>query len=225
MSHEARGTDVTMRIKCGALVLLLVGCLLSRPAVAAEPDAWITAKTKLALLTTNGIHATDVNVDTVNGQVTLHGKVGTEDEKQTAQAAAEKIDGVQSVRNLLQVVPRRREKVVQRSDDQIKAAVQNALQADTSLKSSSISVQSVNSGVVLLGGTAKTVTGHLSAVETATSVPGVRQVVSEIQSPDTLADAEIVARLYFETRQHRAGSERHDARHVDYLGNEDAPAC
>jgi len=49
----------------------------------------------------------------------------------------------------------------------------------------------VNQGVVLLGGTAKTLSAHLRAVEVASGVPGVRRVASEIQSPDTLADAEI----------------------------------
>jgi len=49
----------------------------------------------------------------------------------------------------------------------------------------------VNQGVVLLGGTAKTLSAHLRAVEVAAAVPGVRRVASEIQSPDTLADAEI----------------------------------
>jgi len=65
------------------------------------------------------------------------------------------------------------------------------LKADTVLADSSISVQSVNNGVVLLGGTAKTLTAHLHAVQTVASVPGVRRVASEIQSPDKLADNEI----------------------------------
>ncbi len=46
-------------------------------------------------------------------------------------------------------------------------------------------------GVVLLGGTAKTLSAHLRAVEVVAAVPGVRRVASEIQSPDTLADEEI----------------------------------
>jgi osmotically-inducible protein OsmY len=45
--------------------------------------------------------------------------------------------------------------------------------------------------VVLLGGTARTLSAHLRAVEVATGVLGVRRVASEVQSPDTLADAEI----------------------------------
>lgn len=175
----------------GTVFALALGCIVAARAAASEPDAWITTKTKLVLLTTEGINATAVNVDTVNGQVTLHGKVRSADEKEKAEAAVRKIGGVQGVRNLLQIVATQHENTVQASDNDIKTHVEKALQADPSLKDSSISVQSVNNGVVLLAGTAKTMTDHLSAVEVAASVPGVRRVASEIQSPDTLADAVI----------------------------------
>jgi len=184
ISSRHRSTTI---LGLAALAIFLVVA----PAMASQPDAWITAKTKLALLTTDGVHATTVNVDTVNGQVTLYGKVQSAEEKDKAEVVAKRIDGVQRVRNLLQVVPAEREKVVQQSDDQIKTAVQKALQRDALLKDSSIKVQSVNNGVVLLAGTAKSVISHLSAVEDAASVPGVRQVNSEIQSPNTLADETI----------------------------------
>jgi osmotically-inducible protein OsmY len=87
------------------------------------------------------------------------------------------------VSNVLQVVTPQREKQVQQSDDRIKVQVEKALKGATSLKGSSISVQSVNSGVVLLAGTAKTLVAHLGAVEVAAGVPGVRRVASEIQEP------------------------------------------
>jgi len=169
---------------------LLTWALIS-PALASPPDAWVTTKVKLALLTTEGVSGTAVNVDTVNGQVTLHGKVTSAEEKQKAEMETKKIDGVQAVRNLLQVVPPRNEKAIQQSDDQIRKHVEKVLMGDPSLKESSITVQSVNNGVVLLAGTAKTLTDHLSAVEDAAAVPGVRRVASEIQSPDKLGDAEI----------------------------------
>jgi osmotically-inducible protein OsmY len=181
----------SMKYKIIAVVLggLLAG--LATPAGATMPDAWITTKTKLALLTTEGVHGTAINVDTILGRVTLHGKVNSADEKTKAETVAERIDGVQSVSNLLQVVTPQHEKAVQVSDDELKPRIEQALQADPSLKSSAISVQSVNQGVVLLGGTAKTLSAHLRAVEVASDVAGVRRVASEIQSPDTLADAEI----------------------------------
>jgi hyperosmotically inducible periplasmic protein len=166
-------------------------CAMAAPAIAMQPDAWITTKSKLALLTTEGVSGMAVNVDTINQQVTLHGKVGSADEKAKAETVVKAIDGVQGVRNLLEVVAPSHEKAVEVSDADVKKQVETAMQADTSLKGSSITVQSVNNGVVLLGGTAKTLTDHLSAVEVAASVPGVRRVASEIQSPDTLADEEI----------------------------------
>ena len=167
------------------------------PACAAPPDAWITTKIKLALLTTEGVSATAVSVDTIAGQVTLHGKVGSGEEKEKPESVAKTIDGVQGVRNLLQVVTPRHEKAVQRSDDDIKKQVNKALQANPSLKGSTIAVQSVNDGVVLLSGTAKTLTDHLSAVETAAGVPGVRRVASEIQSPGPSRSRSLTRRGYF----------------------------
>ena len=173
------------------LLAVVLGAGLAAPAGAAMPDAWITAKTKLALLTTEGVSGTAIKVDTILSRVTLHGKVSSAEEKAKAETVAQKIDGVQSVRNLLQVVAPQHEKAVQVSDDLLKPQIERALQADPSLKSSAITVQSVNQGVVLLGGTAKTLSAHLRAVEVASGVPGVRRVASEIQSPDTLADREI----------------------------------
>jgi hyperosmotically inducible protein len=176
--------------RAGVLAAVL-GCTLAGPALAAPTDAWITTKIKLALLTTEGVSGVAVRVDTINRRVTLHGKVGSGEEKEKAESVAKTIDGVQAVVNLLEVVAPQREKVVQQSDDRIKKQVAKALKADTSLKGSSISPKSVNNGAVLLSGTARTLADHLSAVEVAAGVPGVRRVTSEIQSSDTLADAEI----------------------------------
>lgn len=174
-----------------SLLAVVVGVVLAAPAVAATPDAWITTKTKLALLTTEGVSGTAIKVDTVLGRVTLHGKVHSAAEKTEAETITQKIDGVKSVQNLLQVVAPRHEKAMQVSDDALKQQVGKALQADPSLKSSQITVESVNQGVVLLGGTAKTLSAHLHAIEVVAIIPGVRRVASEVQSPDTLADAEI----------------------------------
>src|SRR6476660_257359 len=77
------------------------------------------------------------------------------------------------------------------NDDALQQRIEKRLQADSSLKSSNISVQSVNKGVVLLGGPAKTLSAHLRAIEVVAVMPGVYRVASEVQSPETLADAEI----------------------------------
>jgi hyperosmotically inducible protein len=192
MLHMVQPRTIISRLTTKRVLLgAVLSCALAAPAAAVQPDAWITTKSKLALLTTAGVSATAVSVDTVNQQVTLHGKVRSAEEKAKAETVVKAIDGVQSVRNLLEVVAPRHEKAVQRSDDDIKKQVNTALQAQPSLKDSAITVQSVNSGVVLLAGTAKTLTDHLTAVEVASRVPGVRHVSSEIQSPDTPAHKEI----------------------------------
>jgi hyperosmotically inducible protein len=180
----------TFWIKNSVLAVVL-SATLAAPVAAAPPDAWITTKTKLALLTTEGVSGTAIHVDTILGKVTLHGKVRTAEEKAKAESIARKIDGVQEMRNLLQVITPQREKAVQLSDDALKQRVEKAVQVDSSLKESSISIKSVNKGVVLVAGTAKTLSAHLRAVETVAWVPGVERVASEIKSPDVLADAEI----------------------------------
>ena len=168
-----------------------LGAALTAPVAAATLDAWITTKTKLALLTTEGVSGTAIHVDTVLGRVTLYGKVRSAEEKAHAESVAQKIEGVQGVRNLLQVVAPQHVQAVQVADDALKARIEAALQADPSFRDSRISVQSVNKGVVLLTGTAKSLSAHLRAVEVVAGMPGVQRVASEVQSPDTLADAEI----------------------------------
>jgi hyperosmotically inducible protein len=154
-------------------------------------DAWLTAKTKTALLTAENVPATSINVDTVDGTVTLHGTVHSAEQKARAEQEARKVSGVKNVRNLIQVVPEAQKEAVKSSDSDIQKRVESAVESDPGLKNSSIDVQSVNDGVVLLKGKAATVSDHLRALEIARSVPGVRQVKTEVTSPDKLADAEI----------------------------------
>ena len=53
-----------------SVLAVVLGVALAAPAAAATPDAWITTKTKLALLTTEGVSGTAIHVDTVLGRVT-----------------------------------------------------------------------------------------------------------------------------------------------------------
>lgn len=158
---------------------------------ASAPDAWITTKIKLALMTTQGVSSNDVNVDTIDGRVTLHGTVGSEQEKASAEKAARGVEGVNELRDMLAVVAPAKQEAVDAADDQIEAQVESALKADTTLADSAITVASVNKGVVVLGGTAASLSDHLNAVEDTRKVAGVRQIASEIKSPDVMSDAEI----------------------------------
>jgi osmotically-inducible protein OsmY len=166
--------------------------MLAASADAAErPDAWVTTKVKMALLTSEGVLARDVHVDTVDGRVTLHGSVATQAEKSKAEQVASQVEGASTVRNLLQVVAPQQAAAVNATDDQVEQRVKEALAANHALVDSSIKVQSVNAGVVLLAGKAATLSDAYHAVDVTASVPGVRRVASEIESPDAMGDAEL----------------------------------
>ena len=149
-------------------------------AVAADAnDSWITTKAKLALLTTDGLRVSAPNVDTVNGNVTLHGKVRTASERAKAEATVKTVDGVKSVKNLIQVVTESQSKVVAKSDAEIEDRAKEALKNSEPLKD--VSVASVNKGVVLLSGKTKSLDAKLIAVEKVYAVDGVDRVATEIE--------------------------------------------
>ncbi len=166
-------------------VLAATGLALMLTAGAASaadtPDSWITMKTKVSLMTSDKVSTSDLNVDTVNGVVTLHGKVATEAEKAEAARIAKGIDGAKEVKNLLQVVPESQRKVVERSDEQIKEGVEEAFKANGRVKESGIKVASVNKGVVLLSGKTDSIAAHLESVQVADAVRGVRRVSTEVE--------------------------------------------
>lgn len=152
-------------------------------------DAWITMKAKTALYLADDVSGTAVNVDTINGRITLHGTVETATEKARAVEEVNKVEGVTGVRNLLQVVaPGKRATMTAHSDDQIKMHIEKRLGADRSLEDSSISVKSVNKGLVLMAGKAASLDDNQRALYYAASSPGVVRVASEIDVTDTLSD-------------------------------------
>jgi len=173
------------RVISTVLGITLGLCLTTGALAADRPDSWVTAKTKLALMTTEGIDTWDLNVDTVNGVVTLHGKVASNAAKEKAETVAQAVEGAKSVKNLLQVVPKPQREAVSDSDDVIADRVKKAFDSDPVVDGSGEAVASVNKGVVLLSGNAKSIDAHLKAVEVASKVPGVRRVASEVKVEGT----------------------------------------
>jgi len=66
-------------------------------------DATLTASVKAKLLADGNVHGTDIAVDTDNGEVTLRGKVASEEQKELAGSIAVNTDGVREVHNRLSV--------------------------------------------------------------------------------------------------------------------------
>ncbi len=165
-------------IRGGCLALVLAAA----PVLADAPDAWLTTKAKIALLTADGVSVTAVNVDSVKGKVTLHGKVKSEGEKAKAATAVEKVEGVKSVVNLLQVVPDAVRPTLKVADDSIKSNIEASFKAEPAL--SGVKVASVNNGVALLSGKTHNLADKLRAIEVAWAVQGVQRVASEIETVD-----------------------------------------
>jgi hyperosmotically inducible periplasmic protein len=66
-------------------------------------DAAVTTRVKARLVADPDVNAFHIDVDTVDGRVTLNGKVATEHQKQEASELADRTEGVVSVVNLIQV--------------------------------------------------------------------------------------------------------------------------
>ena len=145
-------------------------------------DSWITTKAKITLLTMDGFSVNGANIDTVNGNVTIHGKVATTEDRAKAEQTVRKVNGVKSVNNLLQVVPSNVEDAVAAKDSDVKERVEASLKADVKMKD--VNVASVNNGVVLLSGKTDSLAQDLRAIENAYSVKGVHRVASELKATD-----------------------------------------
>ena len=165
------------------LTVALVGTIVVAGALAARADvsdSWITTKAKIALLTNDGFSVNGVNVDTINGNVTIHGKVETSSDRTKAERTVREVTGVKTVKNLLQVVPSDVKKAVAASDSDVKGRVEASLKTDTKMEN--VTVASVNNGVVLLAGKTASLGETLRAIENAYTVNGVHRVASEIKS-------------------------------------------
>lgn len=140
-------------------------------------DSWLTAKTKIALYGDDRVKGGQVSVETINGAVSLRGKVDSDDAKAAAGAVAQAVEGVKSVRNDLQVVPPGDRKAVDVSDKDITGQVEGRLSKDVSMKKVDVRT---DGGAVILTGTVPSVGASARASELARGVPGVRMVKNEL---------------------------------------------
>jgi len=168
-----------------AVTVALVAALVAISSVVAHADvkdSWITTKSTIVLLTMDGFSVNGANVDTINGKVTIHGKVATAADRTKAEQTVRGVDGVKSVKNLLQVVPEKAMMAVIATDAEVKDRVEASLKTDA--KMDDVKVASVNSGVVLLSGKAEDLNQSLRAIQNAYTVTGVHRVASEITVND-----------------------------------------
>jgi osmotically-inducible protein OsmY len=150
-------------------------------------DAWLTAKTKIALFGDDRIKGGQVSVGTINGAVSLRGKVDSAAAKAAAASVARAVDGVKSVRNDLRVVPAEGRKAINASDTEITRQVEGRLAKDAQL--TKVDVRT-DGGAVVLTGAVSSIDASAHASELARGVPGVRMVKNELTyDPATLDGA------------------------------------
>lgn len=68
-------------------------------------DSWIWFKTRSALLATNDLRESTINVDVANDMITLRGTVATKEQMMKAEEVAKGIEGNKGVKNELKVAP------------------------------------------------------------------------------------------------------------------------
>ncbi len=143
----------------------------------AVSDSWIASKTKIALFADERVKGREVSVDTQKGVVHLRGKVDSDEAKSAAADVAKNVEGVQSVKNDLQVVAPTARKAVDANDKEIAKAVGTRLTQDMQLKKVDVRV---DGGIVTLTGEVPSITASAKASEMARNVPGVKSVKNEL---------------------------------------------
>jgi hyperosmotically inducible protein len=151
---------------------------MTQDAKTAVSDSWITSKTKIALFADERVKGTQVSVDTMKGGVVhLRGKVDSAEAKAAAGEIAKGIEGVQSVKNDLQVVAPADRKMVNAKDEDIDKSVEKRFAQDAQLKKVDVRV---DAGVATLTGEVPSITVAAKASEVARSVAGVKSVKNEL---------------------------------------------
>ena len=173
-------------------IALVVGAaLIAVPATAVDVskekalvnDAWLTAKTKIALAADSRVKGRQIEVETTEGRVILRGKVDSDDAKRAAEGITAGLDGVKTVKNELQIVVPSTRDAVEEKDEAITVRVKAYFAKDAHLKNADIDVQT-NAGVVSLTGEVRDIMTSAQASWVAWQVPGVKSVKNDLTVKD-----------------------------------------
>jgi hyperosmotically inducible protein len=164
------------------LATMLAGCAGAQHGPQRREDRSVTARVEARLAADPDASAFDVDVDTIDGVVTLRGEVPSESERASAESVTRYTPGVRVVRNLLVVKPQTvGDGAGQVLDDaSIHAKVGARLLADPEVKRYQIDVD-VEDGVVTLSGTVADAETIHAAEDVALHTSGVKRVINELQ--------------------------------------------
>jgi len=88
-----------------ALLMIIFSIMIAACTQRQVDDAMLTARIKARMMADGRISPSRVDVDTLNGDVTLRGEVPTQEEKDAAEEVARKVEGVRSVSSQVIVNP------------------------------------------------------------------------------------------------------------------------
>jgi osmotically-inducible protein OsmY len=88
-----------------ALLMIIFSIIIAACTERQVDDAMLTARIKARMTADGRISPSRVDVDTLNGDVTLRGEVPTQEEKDAAQEVARKVEGVRSLSNQIIINP------------------------------------------------------------------------------------------------------------------------
>ena len=95
-------------ILLAGIILVLTGCVGSEKQASTGEhidDTVITTKVKAELFDLDGFESFDISVETFKGNVQLSGFVDTEAQRQQAEVAANRVEGIKSINNSIVVKP------------------------------------------------------------------------------------------------------------------------
>jgi hyperosmotically inducible protein len=143
-------------------------------------DAVVLTNVKSALIANPVTEGGEINVDVNRGVVQLNGYVDSADERARAEKLARDVDGVQTVKNNLQVKEGSSTAGEVIDDSILTAKVKAALIGNEDTKAHQINVETKN-GVVQLGGFVDDAEAKAAASSVAMSVKGVKNVKNDLQ--------------------------------------------
>ncbi|MXP49743.1 molecular chaperone OsmY [Pantoea sp. Eser] len=143
-------------------------------------DSGITAKAKAALVDDDAIESTDISVKTHQGLVTLSGFVTSQDQAEKAVGVVQKIEGVKSVSDKLEVKDSKSQSMKGYAGDAATTSeVKAKLLADDIVPSRNVKVETTD-GVVQLSGHVANQAQSDRAESIAKAIEGVKSVKNDL---------------------------------------------
>lgn len=166
-----------------AAVMMLTtfaGCASTRTVGEQIDDSGITTKINTKLAADPEVNPFNVDVDTLDGVVTLRGEVEKDSAKEEAEEIARNTEGVREVRNEIRVVSAAEEDDERYSDAWITTKIKSKLTGDPQLNPFNIDVDTQD-GNVTLSGKVKDDASRNEAEKLARNTKGVEDVDNQLQ--------------------------------------------